>query len=235
MSETLALVDSIIKQKLSVHHALVNAGKIVSMQNDKQLYESVVNADLINADGQAVVWAAKILGKPLPERVAGIDLMENLVKSGYKNRYKIFFFGAKQEVVKRVVEVYSEKYSPAIIAGYRNGYYKPDEEEKIAGKIAESSANILFVGMSFPKKENFLYKNKEILKNVNFLMGVGGSFDVIAGMIKRAPFWMQKVGLEWLYRFIQEPKRMWKRYIIGNYKFLILVLFEFFATKTPRH
>ena len=226
MLETLALVDSIIKQKLSVHHALVNAGKIVAMQNDKQLYESVVNADLINADGQAVVWAAKILGKPLPERVAGIDLMENLVKLGYKNGYKIFFFGAKEEIVNKVVDVYSKKFSPRIIAGYRNGYYKPDEERIIAAEIAESGANILFVAISFPKKENFLYKNKEILKNVNFIMGVGGSFDIVAGKTKRAPVWVRELGLEWIYRLAQEPRRMWKRYIIGNIKFIILVIKE---------
>lgn len=235
MSETLAFINDTIKKKASIHHAVVNAGKIVSMQHDKQLFKSVVNADIINADGQAVVWAAKILGKPLPERVTGIDLMENLVQLAYNNGYKIFFFGAKEEIVKKVVDVYSKRFSPRIIAGYRNGYYKPDEEGRIAAKIAESGANILFVAISFPEKENFLYKNKEILKNVNFIMGVGGSFDIVAGKIKRAPVWVRKLGLEWVYRLVQEPKRMWKRYIIGNIKFIILVIKELKnATKTQR-
>ena len=123
---------------------------------------------------------------------------------------------------------YSEIYSPSIIAGYRNGYYTQQEEKEIAEQITNSGANILFVAISSPKKENFLYNYKTILVKVNFIMGVGGSFDVVAGKVKRAPLWMQKTGLEWFYRFAQEPKRMWKRYLIGNYEFIRLVLNEYF-------
>tara|TARA_R110000796_G_scaffold37722_1_gene95006 strand:- start:45078 stop:45770 length:693 start_codon:yes stop_codon:yes gene_type:complete len=226
MQETLELVDNTIFKGEQLHHVVVNAGKIVSMQNDLQLRKSVNESDLINADGQAVVWASRILGKPLRERVAGIDLMMNLVELAYQKKYKIFFFGANEEVVKKVVNIYSEKYSTGIIAGYRNGYFKKKDEKLIANEIVESGANILFVAISSPTKENFLHENKEILQKVNFVMGVGGSFDVIAGKVKRAPFWMQKFGLEWFYRFIQEPKRMWKRYLIGNSKFIFLVIKE---------
>ena len=127
---------------------------------------------------------------------------------------------------------YSVKYSPSIIAGYRNGYFTKQEEEHIANTIAQSGANILFVAISSPTKENFLYNNKEILKSINFIMGVGGSFDVVAGKIKRAPYWMQKTGLEWFYRLIQEPKRMWKRYLIGNFKFVQLVIKERLSKQT---
>jgi N-acetylglucosaminyldiphosphoundecaprenol N-acetyl-beta-D-mannosaminyltransferase len=170
------------------------------------------------------------LGKPIKERVAGIDLMINLVEMAHQNNYKIFFFGAKEEVVKKVVEDYSKLYSKDIIAGFRNGYFRKDEEPAIAKQISESGANILFVAISSPTKENFLYENKLLLKNVNFIMGVGGSFDVVAGKVKRAPKWMQASGLEWFYRFIQEPKRMWKRYLIGNSKFIYLVLKEKFTS-----
>lgn len=224
MEETLEIVDKTISSGEKLHHVVVNAGKIVAMQNDLQLSESVNKSDLINADGQAVVWASKILGKPLKERVAGIDLMINLVELSYKKNYKIFFFGAEEEVVKKVVGVYGKKYSKSIIAGYRNGYFNKSEEKGIATDIGNSGANILFVAISSPTKENFLYENKELLKKVNFVMGVGGSFDVIAGKVKRAPVWMQKSGLEWFYRFLQEPKRMWKRYLTSNYKFIQLVL-----------
>jgi N-acetylglucosaminyldiphosphoundecaprenol N-acetyl-beta-D-mannosaminyltransferase len=127
-----------------------------------------------------------------------------------------------------VVSHYKEKYSPKIIAGYRNGYFTKEEEPKIAKEIAESGANILFVAITSPKKENFLYENRETLKVVNFIMGVGGSFDVVSGLVKRAPSWMQRSGLEWFYRLIQEPKRMWKRYLIGNSKFIFLILKEKF-------
>ncbi|MFD1016999.1 WecB/TagA/CpsF family glycosyltransferase [Winogradskyella rapida] len=226
MVETLDLVERSIDADQQIHHVVVNAGKIVAMQTDLQLRQSVNESDLINADGQAVVWASKTLGKPLKERVAGIDLMVNLVELAHKKKYKIFFFGAKEEIVKSVVNKYSSTYSPDIIAGYRNGYFKKEEEQDIAKEIAQSGANMLFVAISSPTKENFLYDNKVLLKNVNFIMGVGGSFDVVSGKVKRAPVWMQNYGLEWFYRFAQEPKRMWKRYLVGNSKFIYLVLKE---------
>lgn len=229
MQETLQIVGHTISKEEQIHHVVVNAGKIVAMQSDLQLRQSVNESDLINADGQAVVWASRFLGKPLKERVAGIDLMVNLVEIAHQNRYKIFFFGAKEEIVKTVVEKYSNQYSSDIIAGYRNGYFKKEEEGDIAKEIAESGANILFVAISSPTKENFLYENKHLLKNVNFIMGVGGSFDVVSGKVKRAPLWMQNSGLEWFYRFAQEPKRMWKRYLVGNTKFIFLVLKEKFS------
>jgi N-acetylglucosaminyldiphosphoundecaprenol N-acetyl-beta-D-mannosaminyltransferase len=228
MSQTLTQIENSIDKGEQLHHVVVNAGKIVALQKDLQLRESVNNSDLINADGQAVVWASKILNKPLKERVAGIDLMQNLVAAAAKNNYKVFFFGAKEEVVKKVVALYSDMYSPSIIAGYRNGYFDKSEEATIAKQIAESGAQLLFVAISSPTKENFLYQNKELLQRVNFIMGVGGSFDVVSGLTKRAPLWMQKNGLEWFYRFLQEPKRMWKRYLIGNSKFLALVFKEKF-------
>ncbi|MDT0606239.1 WecB/TagA/CpsF family glycosyltransferase [Croceitalea rosinachiae] len=226
MQETLKVVEDSISQGNHLHHVVVNAGKIVEMQKDVQLKQSVNNSDLINADGQAVVWASRVLGKPLKERVAGIDLMENLVELAHQKQYKIFFFGAKEDVLTKVVENYSEKYSPNIIAGYRNGYFNKHDEEQIAVDISNSGANILFVAISSPTKENFLYQNKAILKKVNFIMGVGGSFDVVSGKVKRAPLWMQNAGLEWFYRFIQEPKRMWKRYLVGNSKFIFLLIKE---------
>lgn len=224
MSETLNSIAKAIESSRHLHHTVVNAGKIVSMQRDPQLRESVVNADIINADGQGVVWASKLLGNPLKERVAGIDLMEELVGLASRNHYKVFFFGAKEEIVRSVVEHYTELYSSDIIAGYRNGYFKKEEEPAIARQIADSGANILFVAISSPTKENFLYQNRDVLHSVNFTMGVGGSFDVVSGLVKRAPVWMQKAGMEWLYRVYQEPKRMFKRYLIGNARFLALVL-----------
>ncbi|WP_299121209.1 WecB/TagA/CpsF family glycosyltransferase [uncultured Winogradskyella sp.] len=231
MNETLHLIENAIDNNDQIHHVVINAGKIVLMQKDLQLRESVNKSDLINADGQAVVWASKILKKPLKERVAGIDLMENLVKLAHKKGYKIFFLGAKESVVKTVINKYSLLYSPKIIAGYRNGYFNSEEESDIAEDIASSGADILFVAISSPTKENFIYSNRPFLKGVNFIMGVGGSFDVVAGKVKRAPKWMQKLGFEWFYRLLQEPKRMWKRYLIGNTKFIYLVIREYFSKR----
>ena len=228
MDQTLGLIEEKISQNAHVHHAVVNAGKIVEMQSDSQLRQSVNSSDLINADGQAVVWASKLLGEGLEERVTGIDLMINLVKLASEKNYKIFFFGAQEKVLLELINIYSSKYSKDIIAGFRNGYFKKEEEKDIAKQIASSGANILFVAISSPTKENFLYTHRELLSEVNFIMGVGGSFDVIAGKVKRAPLWLQAIGMEWLYRLYQEPKRMWRRYLIGNSKFILLVLREKF-------
>lgn len=233
MDETIKLIDDSIASKTHLHHVVVNAAKMVHMQSDKELRESVVNSDIINADGQAVVWASRFLGQPLKERVAGIDLMQNLVKLAYEKGYKVFFFGAKEEIVKGVVDRYSKEYSQDIIAGYRNGYFKKEEEENIAKQISDSGADILLVAISSPTKEIFLNTYKNII-NTPFIMGVGGSFDVVAGKVTRAPLWMQNAGLEWFYRFLQEPRRMWKRYLVTNSLFIWYMIREKIGFKISR-
>lgn len=225
MEETVNKINASIENKFHLHHVVVNAAKVVHMQKDKELYESIVSSDIINADGQAVVWASKVLSQPLEERVAGIDLMQNLVKLAYEKKYKVFFFGAKEKVVSEVVSHYTQMYSSSTIAGYRNGYFNKEEEKGIAQEIANSGADILFVAISSPTKEIFLNKYKDII-DTPFIMGVGGSFDVISGKVTRAPVWMQNAGLEWFYRFLQEPGRMWKRYLYTNSMFLWLVFKE---------
>lgn len=224
MEETVQLIDEGIRNEHRINHVVINAGKVVLMQKDQELFNSVVSCDVINADGQSIVWAARLLGKKLPERVAGADLMPRLVELAYQQGYKCFFFGAKEDVVKKVVDIYTQKYGQQVIAGYRNGYYSEEEEVAIAQQIAGSGAQILFVAIPSPKKENFLYQQRHLLAPVNFTMGVGGTFDVISGITKRAPRWMQKMGLEWFYRFLQEPRRMWRRYLLGNSKFIWLVI-----------
>ncbi len=225
MEETIHLIDRSIIERRPIHHVVINAAKVVNAQKDMVLKESIVNCDIINADGQAIVWASRLFNTPLPERVAGIDLMESLVKLSAQKKYKIFFLGATQEIVNTVVNFYSNLYGKGIIAGYRNGYFKKEEEQVVAKQISDSNADILFVAMSSPKKEIFLNTYKDLIQTP-FIMGVGGSFDVVAGHVKRAPVWMQKSGLEWFYRVLQEPRRMWKRYLFGNSEFIYLVLKE---------
>lgn len=225
MQQTIEIIDRSIEKKIPVHHVVINAAKVVNAQNDPALKASIVNCDIINADGQAIVWASRILNKPLPERVAGIDLMNSLVQLAAKKGYKIYFLGATEAVVKKVVSTYTSQFGSGVIAGYRNGYFKKDEEPMIARDIANSKADILFVAVSSPKKEIFLNTYKNII-DTPFIMGVGGSFDVVSGLVKRAPLWMQRSGFEWLYRVIQEPRRMWKRYLVGNSAFIYLVMKE---------
>jgi len=162
-----------------------------------------------------------MLGDPLPERVTGIDIMYELLKEANKKHYRVYFLGAKSEVLQTMIKTIQKDYPGIAIAGYRDGYFNKAEEQDVAKNIKDSHADILFVGISSPKKENFL-KNWLNFIDVPICHGVGGSFDILAGVTNRAPIWMQKCGLEWLYRLIQEPRRMWKRYLITNMIFIKL-------------
>lgn len=225
MMETLEEIENIIENRKLTQHVVINAGKVVLMNKDSKLKKIVSECPIINADGQSIIWASKFLGKPLPERVAGIDLMEELIKLSAQKGYGIFFFGATEDVVKNVVTHYENLYPDLRVSGYRNGYFSKEDIPKIVSDMKKSNADILFVAFSSPNKEYWLADNiKDI--NIPFCMGVGGSFDVIAGKTTRAPKWMQEIGLEWFYRFIQEPKRMWKRYLVGNSTFIWLTLKE---------
>lgn len=221
--ETINEIENIIKEKKCVQHVVLNANKINLMQSDKKLTDIINNCELINADGQSIVWASKIFKKNIPERVTGIDLFFKLIEISAIKGYKLYFFGADKEIVKKMVKIIKDKYPKIMIVGYRDGYFDEKESKKIALDIKKSGADILFVGFNSPKKEYWINKYKDIMK-VPFSMGVGGSFDVLAGKTKRAPKWVQKIGLEWFYRFSQEPKRLFKRYIIGNIKFILLLL-----------
>jgi N-acetylglucosaminyldiphosphoundecaprenol N-acetyl-beta-D-mannosaminyltransferase len=231
MSETIQIVEKAISDKTQIHYADLNADKVVSLQTDTELKKIYEDSTIINVDGQSVVWASRLLGKPIKERVTGVDLMGELVELAHQKNYKIYLLGAQEEIVTKLKDIYSHKYSPEIIAGYHNGYFGIDDEPRIVKNIVESNPHFLFVAITSPKKEEFLYRNKKQLENVNFIMGVGGSFDVFAGKVKRAPVWMQKIGLEWLFRLIQEPQRMWKRYLVNNSKFILIFFKEYFRRK----
>ena len=219
MGETIAEVEKVIAARKPTQHVVINALKVNLMREDPKLRKIVNSCPLINADGASIVWAAKKLGIPLKERVAGIDLFENLVKIAAEKGYKIYLFGAKEEVVTKVKDIFEKQYPKLQFVGYRNGYFTEADEAQIVADMASSGADMMFVAFSSPKKEYWVNKYLEQL-NIPFVMGVGGSFDVVAGVTDRAPKWMQDHGLEWFYRFIQEPKRLWNRYMVGNRKFV---------------
>jgi N-acetylglucosaminyldiphosphoundecaprenol N-acetyl-beta-D-mannosaminyltransferase len=237
MTQTIAVIDSYIKEQKVCQHVVINAAKLVAMQKNETLRQIVSECQIINADGMPLIWASRLLGTPLPSRVAGVDLFQELIAHCAKNGYRPFFFGARQEVVESVVNIFISQYPELKVAGYRNGYYSDSEENLIAQEIHASNADMLFVAFSSPKKEEFLKKCIPIM-NVSFCMGVGGSFDIIAGLTKRAPKWMQNCGLEWFFRVLQEPRRMWKRYAKTNPVFIWLVFKEwikrFFRIRTGK-
>jgi len=231
--ETIAMIDDIIRHKVPRQHVVINVSKLLQARRDTCLAEIIASCYIINPDGMPIVWASKILGKPLKEKISGIDLMNVLIKHSAEKGYRIYFLGAKDEVVKKVVDVCGKQYPELQIAGYRNGYWEESEEKEIVAGIKVAVPDIIFVAISSPKKEIFLKRNLDDMQ-VPFVMGVGGSFDVLAGKTKRAPLWMQKSGLEWFYRLLQEPKRLWKRYLIGNSVFICLVVKEFFRKRVCR-
>lgn len=230
MEESLRCVDEIIERKVPTQHVVVNVSKIVMMQKDRVLRQAVNSCGLINADGQGIVWGAKLLGVDIPERVTGIDLFVKIVERSPAKGYRIYLLGAKEEIVKRVADTFLIKYPGVQIAGYRNGYWKDEDEETVVQNIIDSKADCLFVAIPSPRKEIFLNKYVDRL-NVPFVMGVGGSFDVVAGFVNRAPEWMQKAGLEWFYRLMAEPGRMWKRYLTSNAAYLAMLLKALFLGK----
>ena len=225
MSGAIALVDDAIRSRSRLMIGVVNAAKIVNMRTDAALRESVLSSDIILADGFSIVAAAKLLGDPVPERVAGIDLMEKILARGDELSYRVFCLGATEEVLASVREHIAAIYPGVEVCGSQHGYFDEQDERAVAQMIKDSRADVLFVAMTSPKKERFLL-NWGAAIDVPVCHGVGGSFDVIAGKVQRAPDSWQRLGLEWLYRVKQEPRRLWKRYLVTNSIFVSLVLAE---------
>lgn len=219
MQQTIKIVEKYITTKTPLHLMGVNADKINEMNTNKLLRKIVNKCGVINADGASVVLASRFLGLPLPERVAGIDLMQELVSLSAQKGYSIYLLGAKENIVKKTGNVLKEKFPKLNIAGEHNGYFSDDKWDTLAKELDKSKPDIVFVGITSPKKEYLIeYLQNKGIKSV--FMGVGGSFDVISGYIPRAPKWMRKSNLEWLFRVSQEPRRLFKRYFVGNFKFI---------------
>lgn len=204
---------------------VANAAKIVNMRSDALLRSSVLGCDLLIADGQSLVWASRLLGRPLPERVTGIDLFERLLAYADDHRRSVYLLGAKPSVLAAVEDRVAERFPNVKIAGSRDGYFSEAEAPRIAEEIRQSGADMLFLGITSPKKEVFLGAHADSL-DVPILHGVGGSFDIIAGVTKRAPISWQRCGCEWLFRLLQEPRRMWRRYLNTNTVFVLMTLHE---------
>jgi len=222
MQETVAYIADRIEKKNFLQHVVVNVAKLVHMQKNIELAESVKACDLINIDGMGVVLGARFMGHDIPERVAGVDLFHNLLDMSAEKKFPVFLLGAEEAIVAKTVEKVQQQHNGLEVAGYHHGYFW-DDEKAVVDKIKASGARLLFVAITSPKKENFINKWQDQL-GVDFVMGVGGTFDVVAGKVKRAPIWMQNYGLEWLYRVIQEPRRMWKRYFVTNTLFAWMLL-----------
>jgi N-acetylglucosaminyldiphosphoundecaprenol N-acetyl-beta-D-mannosaminyltransferase len=200
----------------------VNASHLVDMQDIAPLRQACLAADLVTADGMSIVWASKVLGQALPERVAGIDLLTHLLELGEQQGLRFYFLGAKPDVLARFVSVCQARYPKLEVAGWRHGYFSAPDHDAVVQGIAASKADIVFVAMPSPFKDIWCEQYRDRL-GVRLIIGVGGSFDVLAGVVPRAPLWMQRSGLEWGWRLLREPRRLWRRYLFGNSRFVALV------------
>jgi N-acetylglucosaminyldiphosphoundecaprenol N-acetyl-beta-D-mannosaminyltransferase len=203
---------------------MINAAKAVTMLQDEQLRDAVTSCGMVLADGQSVVWASRLLGSPLPERVAGIDLFSRLLAVAARRGLRVYFLGAEESVLALTLAKVRRAFPGLVMAGARDGYYSADQDEDVAAEIRESGADILFVGMTSPRKELFISQWGP-LTGVKVAHGVG-SFDVLAGVTRRAPLWRQSYGLEWLSSASQEPARLGRQYMSANASFITMVTRE---------
>ncbi|CAH1669221.1 WecB/TagA/CpsF family glycosyltransferase [Hyphomicrobiales bacterium] len=218
MAETVELARGAMRDRQRVQHVALNVAKFVNMRFDPVLAADVASSDIVGVDGMGIVWGARALGLPVASRVAGIDLLSELLAVCAREGFKPYFLGATPIVLQQAQERVRERYPAIRFAGSKDGYFNREDEVEVVKAIRSSGADCLFIGMPTPRKERFLAAHRDEI-GASFIMGVGGSFDVLAGAVRRAPAGMQRFGLEWLYRIYQEPRRMWWRYARTNILF----------------
>jgi len=206
MAQAVECVTKLISADKSSMVATANAEMLLNATHDAELKAILNAASLVVPDGAGTVWAARHLGKFMPERVAGFDLVQELMKISPRNDWKIFLFGAAPGIADKAKLKAEELYPGIKIVGTRNGYFKPEDEPEIVARIKFSRADILLAALGVPKQEKWLAAHKDELK-IPVSIGVGGTFDVMAGVVKRAPLWMQRARLEWLFRAMLQPSR----------------------------
>jgi len=222
LEETASRCRDAVLRRERVHHVSLNAAKLVAARDDGRLARILHSAHLASADGQSVVWASRLLGNPLPERVAGIDLMLRLLEIAEHEGFGVFFLGARADVLERALERLRLRHPGLRIVGSQHGYFDDADSARICDAVDAAGSDVLFVAMSSPRKEYWVAEHERLLE-VPLIVGVGGALDVIAGDVARAPVWAQRTGLEWAFRLAQEPRRLWRRYLTTNVRFLVLV------------
>lgn len=210
----------------------VNVAILMMMRADPNLQRFVDRASLVVVDGQPLVWASHLQPDPLPERVTGVDLVDELCELAAQEGFGVYFLGARREVIETATQRLTERFPGLQVSGVADGYFDAAEAPGRARAVRESGAKILFVGMGVPRQEGFVESQWEEL-GVQLAVPVGGSFEVIAGTARRAPVFMQRIGMEWSFRLAQEPRRLWKRYMVTNTQFIFHLL-RSVVTSGPR-
>ncbi|MGG1664617.1 WecB/TagA/CpsF family glycosyltransferase [Brevibacillus sp. NRS-1366] len=226
--ETVAYMVERIESGQKTHVVTANP-EIVMMAREHQGFRSIVEQAYVVPDGIGIVYAAKWTNQPIHERVTGVELVEALMAEAGKHEWRVYLLGAKPEVIRLAADKLAARYPKARLVGYHDGFFKEDEDEQIVQEIAEARPHLLFVALGAPRQEHWMARHRERL-NASLMMGVGGSFDVIAGKVKRAPEFWQKLHLEWFYRLASEPSR-WKRQLAIP-RFVATVLKEKWSSRS---
>ncbi|WP_425805990.1 WecB/TagA/CpsF family glycosyltransferase [Desulfitobacterium sp. Sab5] len=218
MRESVEYIQRAIERKEKTWVVTANPELIFAAGADARLKQLINRAQLVTPDGIGVVWAAKRLGYPVPERVTGIDLLEALFPAAGENKWRIFFLGSKPGVADLAAKKVIEKH-PGIIGETQHGYFEPEEQAEILERIRKFQPDLLLVGLGAPRQEFWIASHPD-LATVN--IGVGGSFDALAGLNKRAPRWIQGVHLEWLYRLIKQPQRIKRQIVLPKFAWRVI-------------
>ncbi|SMB89575.1 N-acetylmannosaminyltransferase [Thermanaeromonas toyohensis ToBE] len=221
LKEAVELLSCFIASGKPHHVVTLNAEMAYRALHDPELKDIINRADLVTPDGAGVVWATRILGTPVPERVAGIDLVQALAWQAAEKGWRLFLYGGVPGVAEEAARKLKERHPGLNIIGTSHGYLSKEEERELLQHLKENRPHLLLVALGSPKQEYWIAQHLKEL-GVPVAIGVGGSLDVLAGRIRRAPRFMQGLGLEWLYRVLQEPKRV-KR-VLALPKFIIAVL-----------
>ena len=225
-SEAISRIEQLIARHSSEFVVTPNVDHIVRLKRDESFRAIYRNAALVLTDGVPLLWAARFLGTPIKEKISGSDLLPRLCEVAAKKGYRLFFLGGRPGAAELAAENCRRLYPGIKICGVYSppmGFENDHPElDKINGMIKKAAPDLLFVGLGSPKQEKWIYANKEICK-VPVSIGIGVSFEFMAGIVKRAPRWMQKIGLEWLWRLAMEPVRLWRRYL-GDTVFFWLII-----------
>jgi N-acetylglucosaminyldiphosphoundecaprenol N-acetyl-beta-D-mannosaminyltransferase len=209
MRDALLVMERWIAERTPRMVITADANALVLAQADKEFRLLLMDADLVTADGAGLLWAARRLGQPFPERVPGVELVAQLARLSHERGYRLYFLGAAPGVAERAASTLRQRFPNAHIVGITHGYFSPEAEPSVLAHIRQARPDVLLVGMGMPRQEKWIARHKQTL-GVPVSVGVGGSFDIYAGVVRRAPRWMQRYGLEWLWRLMQDPRKIAK-------------------------
>lgn len=228
LAEACRLVEAAVErvrageESPGMHVVTANPEIVMATRQDATFAAAVRRATWVLPDGVGVVWAARLLGAPVPERVPGIDLMEKLLSISARRGYRVFFLGAAEGVAEEAAANVRRRFPGIAVVGARHGYFSPKEEASVVAGVQRAAPDLLFVGLGAPRQELFIARHRRWW-SVPVAVGVGGALDVLAGRVRRAPRWVQSLGLEWFYRFLQQPRRLPRLLALPRFTALVLL------------